>query len=149
MTITIGNFSLADGGDASPGDLRINGKHSVQTAEFLRVSNATPFARGNKVNTITFWCVRDHASYADAQSFLISHNATMPDSGTLTITTEPFEGGITQFTVASAAVESDDGVQMGIATKHTYTVICGALTGGNIAQQSGGGSSPVTRPIPL
>jgi hypothetical protein len=133
MTITIGTFSLADGGDASPGDLRINGKHSVQTAEFLRAANVTPLARGNKVNTISFWCEREHTSYADAQSVLITHNATMPNSGALTIQTEPFEGGIIQFTAQAAAVESDEGTQIaGIVTRHQYTIICGQLTGGSL-----------------
>lgn len=138
MKITLGTFSLADGGDASPGDLRINGKHSVQAAEFLRVANITPFARGNKVNTITFWCEREHASYADAQSFLITHNATMPDSGTLIIQTEPFEGSVTQFTAFAAAVESDEGAQIaGIVTRHQYSVVCGQLTGGAIGLTPG------------
>jgi hypothetical protein len=138
MKITLGTFSLADGGDASPGDLRIDGRHSVQTAEFLRASNVTPVARGNKVNTITFWCEREHASYADAQSFLITHNATMPDSGTLTIQTEPFEGGVIQFTAVAAAVESDHGAQIaGIVTRHQYTIICGQLTGGSIGLTPG------------
>jgi hypothetical protein len=62
----------------------------------------------------------------------------MPDSGTLTIQTEPFEGSIIQYTALAAAVESDEGNQIaGIVTRHQYTIVCGALTGGSIGLASG------------
>lgn len=132
MKITLGNFSLADGGDASPEDLRVNGSYQVQTGQFLRGSVVSLFPRGNQANTITFACTREHASYAAAQAFLFTHAATLPTSGTVTFTSEDWEGGVTAYTAVAAAISGREGSQAGVTTRHQYTILCGALTGGSL-----------------
>ncbi len=148
MKITLGSFSLADGGDASPVGLRINGRYQVQTSGFLRAAASGIFPRGNQVNTITFACTREHASYAAASAFLITHAATMPTGGTLTVATEAWEGTVTKYTAAASAVEARDGTQEGVTTTHQYTILCGAFAGGSLGLNLpvGGGSLGGTLP---
>ena len=104
MQILIGNFSLTAGGDGSPENLRVNGQRQVQTAAFLRTASAGVFARGDRVNTVSFATTREHASY----------------------------GAQVSYAAQASAVAADEGTQQGVTTTHVYTLVCGAIRGGEL-----------------
>ena len=111
MQIFIGNFPLAAGGDEAPENLRINGRRQVQTAGFLRAAGAGVFARGDRVNTISFAVTREHASYGAAEGFLFSHAATLPAGGALAVICEDAGGAQVRYTARASAVTADEGTQ--------------------------------------
>lgn len=132
MKIFLNRFVLAAGGDQSPENLRVNGKQSVQTANLLRADDAGVFPRGGRVNTITFATTREHASCGAAEAFLFTHAATLPSGGLLTAVCEDADGAQVRFQAQAAAVSADEGLQRGITTTHTYTLVCGAIGGGEL-----------------
>ena len=134
MKIFLDQFSLAAGGDESPENFRVHGQSAVQTAGFLRAASAGVFARGGRVNTLSFAVTREHASYGAAEAFLFSHAATLPASGTLTAVCEDAGGAQVRYVAQAAAIRTDEGTQRGITTTHVYTVVCGAITGGELAR---------------
>ena len=138
MKILLNQFSLAAGGDQSPENLRINGQRQVQTAGFLRAASTGVFARGDRVNTLSFAITREHASYGAAESFLFAHAATLPASGTLTAICEDAGGAQVRYTAQASAIRADRGTQRGVTTTHVYTLVCGAITGGDLAIRAGG-----------
>ncbi len=138
MKILIDNFSLTAGGDGSPENLRLNGQREVQTAAFLRAAGAGVFARGDRVNTISFAVTREHASYGAAEGFLFSHAATLPASGALTAICEDARGAQVCYAAQASAVRADEGTQRGITTTHVYTLVCGAIRGGELTMKAEG-----------
>ena len=132
MKILLDHFSLAAGGDESPENLRVNGRRQVQTAVFLRAASAGIYARGERVNTITFAVTREHASYGAAESFLFSHAATLPAAGALTLLCEDAGGAQVRYVARASAVTADEGTQRGVTTTHVYTLVCGAVVGGEL-----------------
>ena len=132
MKILLDHFSLAAGGDESPENLRVNGKRQVQTAGFLRAASAGVYARGERVNTISFAITREHGSYGAAESFLFSHAATLPASGTFIALCEDAGGAQVRYVAHASAVTADEGTQRGVTTTHVYTLVCGAIVGGEL-----------------
>ena len=132
MKIFLDQFCLAAGGDESPENLRVNGQRQVQTADFLRAADAGVFARGGRVNTLSFGITREHASYGAAESFLFAHAAVLPASGTLVVICEDAGGPQVRYAAHAAAVRTDEGTQRGITTTHVYTIVCGTITGGEL-----------------
>lgn len=137
MQIFIGNFSLAAGDGESPENLSINGKRQVQTAGFLRAADAGIFARGDRVNTISFAVTREHASYGAAEGFLFSHAAALPAGGMLTVICEDASGAQVRYAAQASAVTADAGTQRGVTTTHVYTLVCGAICGGELGLRGG------------
>lgn len=135
MKIFIDQFCLANGGDESPVGLSINGQQRVQSVALLRSSTADVYPRGNRVNTVTFAVTRTHASPGAAEGFLFFHAATLPASGDLTFLCEDAEGPAVRYTAAGAAVAADKGAQLGPSTTHQYTVVCGAIGGGELPEK--------------
>lgn len=133
MKILLNRFVLAAGGDQSPENLRVNGQRSVQQVGYLRAAGPGVFARGDRTNTITFATTREHATYGAAEAFLFTHAATLPGSGTLTAICEDAGGAQVRYQAQAAAVTADEGTQRGITTTHTYTLVCGAISGGELS----------------
>ena len=132
MKIFIDQFCLSNGGEESPKVLSINGQQRVQGVPLLRGSVAVVYARGNRVNTVAFSVTREHPSPGAAEGFLFLHAATLPTSGALTFLCEDAEGAAVRYTAAASAVASDKGTQLGLVTTHQYTVVCGAIRGGEL-----------------
>ena len=133
MKILLDHFSLAAGDDESPENLRVNGKRQVQTAGFLRAASAGVYARGERVNTISFAITREHGSYGAAESFLFSHAATLPASGTFTALCEDAGGAQVRYVRTRLRRHgTDEGTQRGVTTTHVYTLVCGAIVGGEL-----------------
>ena len=134
MKILIDNFCLAAGGGESPAGLSINGRQPVQISRGLHAANATVLPLGGRTNTIAFSVTREHPSHGAAEGFLFAHAATLPESGTATFLCEDVDGPQVQYTAVAAAITADDGTQNGANTTHQYTLVCGAITGGELGQ---------------
>ena len=132
MRILIDNFCLAAGGGESPEGLSINGSQPVQVSRLLHAANASVLPLGGRVNTLTFIITREHASHGAAEGFLFAHAATLPESGNATFLCEDVDGPQVQYAAAAAAVTTDHGTQNGNHTTHKYTLVCGAITGGEL-----------------
>ncbi len=133
MRIFIDQFCLVAGGGESPEGLSINGSQPVQISRLLHVANATVLPLGGRVNTIAFSVTREHTSHGAAEGFLFAHAATLPESGTATFLCEDVDGPQVQYAAAAVAVTADDGTLNGNHTTHRYTLVCGAITGGELA----------------
>ena len=133
MKIFLDRFCLAAGGGESPENFRVNGQRAVQTAEFLRAADAGVFARGGRTNTLSFAITREHASCGAAEAFLFAHAATLPADGTLTVICDDAVNPQVRYTAHEAAIGADEGTQRGVTTTHVYTVVCGTITGGELA----------------
>ena len=133
MKIFIDQFCLSNGGDESPNGLSINGQQLVQSTALLQSATAAVTPRGNRVNTIGFAVTREHASHGAAEGFLFFHAVILPASGNVTFLCEDVDGSVVRYTAAGAAVASDKGTQLGITTTHQYTLVCGAIGGGELA----------------
>ena len=134
MKIFIDQFCLADGGEESPKNLSINGQQAVQSVTALGSTTADVYPRGNRVNTVAFAVTREHASDVAAQGFLFQHAATLPSGGTVTFLCESVDGETVRYTGAASAVASDQGTQLGPTSTHRYTLVCGAISGGEPGQ---------------
>ena len=133
MRVFIDNFCLAAGGEESPAGLSINGSQPAQVSRALGAASATVLPLGGRVHTIAFAVTREHPSHGAAEGFLFAHAATLPESGTATFLCEDTGGGPqVQFLAAATAVTADDGTQNGANTTHKYTLVCGAITGGEL-----------------
>ena len=130
MKIFIDQFCLADGGGESPTSLSINGQQAVQSVTALGSTAADVYPRGNRVNTVAFTITREHASEAAAQGFLFQHAATLPGGGTVTFLCEDAGGETVRYMAAASAVASDQGTQLGLTSTHRYSLVCGAISGG-------------------
>ena len=133
MRIFINNFCLSPGGGESPEGLSILGEQPVQVTRFLQTAAASVASPGGRVHTVTFSITREHPSHGDAASFLFTHAATLPLGGNLTFLCEDTAGPQVQYAAAAAAISSDQGTQNGSNTTHRYTLVCGAITGGELA----------------
>ncbi len=130
MKILIDHFCLAAGGTESPGELSIDGQQPVQISRGLHAATASVLPLGGRVNTIAFAVTREHPSHGAAEGFLFAHAATLPESGQAVFLCEDLEGPQVQYTAAAAAVTADLGTRHGNQTTHKYTLVCGAITGG-------------------
>ncbi len=132
MRIFIDHFCLAAGGGESPAALSINGSQPVQISRGLHAAAANVLPLGGRVNTLSFAVTRAHASHGAAEGFLFAHAATLPESGHATFLCEDVDGPQVQYAAAAAAITADHGTQNGNHTTHRYTLVCGALTGGEL-----------------
>ena len=133
MKILIDDFCLAAGGGESPEGLSINGSQPAQISRLLHAANASVLPLGGRVNTIAFAVTREHASNGAAAGFLFAHAATLPESGDATFLCEDAAGPQVEYAAAAAAVTADQGTQNGNRTTHKYTLVCGAITGGELS----------------
>ena len=134
MKVFIDQFCLSNGADESPKGLSINGQQSVQSVALLRGSTANVLPRGNRVNTVAFAVTRLHASGGAAEGFLFCHAATLPASGDLTFLCEDAMGATVRYLATASAVATDKGTLLGLSTTHQYTIVCGAISGGELPE---------------
>ncbi len=132
MKIYIDDFCLAAGGGESPEGLSINGSQPVQISRVLHAATASVLPLGGRVNTLAFAVTREHTSPGAAAGFLFAHAATLPESGDATFLCEDVDGPQVQYAAAAVAITADHGTQNGNQTTHQYTLVCGAITGGEL-----------------
>jgi hypothetical protein len=124
MTITLGAYTLCDGAVrdqdkwCGPAGLRIVSVRASQTAPRIRAARAALFPRANRVESVTFSCVRRCASVAAALTYIEGLPAAVPASGTLTI-------GATSYGTASCDLDVS---LSGSLVRATFTLTAGAAS---------------------
>lgn len=122
MIIKIGNLTLAGEGEEGSRGLRIDGRQLVQQGQFLRATNGRPFARGNRVRTVSFSVHREFDNYRDAETFLLEHAASALTNGTLVMIARADTGAQTRRYLSNAVVEVANGDQIGVSIDFDYVI---------------------------
>lgn len=128
MKIKIENFWLAEAGQLSPDSLRVNGRRSIQIAALLRAEASKTFNRKNTVTTISFSITREHASFREAESYMIEHEAGIPASGIVEFICHDENGGESSFYLDTGFLETSEAYSIGVSTIHSYTIVGGRIT---------------------
>ena len=125
------SFDLIAGLSGSEFDeeFKINGQKLVQVCEFLRGENAKPAGRGNRKTTISWTATKEHSSLHDAEAFLLEHETTIPEEGTLVCIAEG--SGQSSYELSNAELQSHDGSRIGVTTIHKYIFIGGKFSRGD------------------
>jgi hypothetical protein len=134
MRISLNNVWLTNDGTSDlrswtdAHDVRLNGRQIVQDAQFLRALAAQPLARGNQVNQLRFTVTRQHASVAEASSYVLTAFGSLPMSGLATIVCGAY--GETPVTCTFSAVleEMPEGTFHGTRTDTTFVLRGGLIT---------------------
>jgi hypothetical protein len=109
-----------------PAGLRLNGKRVLQVSEKYRKVDVAVFDRKNLRNTFTFQVKRrPFASLALAESFILLHEATLPNAGLITF----YVGEGSEFYMRGGIDSVDLVEQMGVSTVWSYTLIGGRIFG--------------------
>lgn len=128
MKILIDQFVLAAGDAESPSGLKINGKIVAEIAPRLRAMAVRAFDRANLQTSITFKITREHADTRICEAFILRHAVELPRSGLVKFSAADTRGGESDFFLADAVIESDEGEQIGATSIHTYTILGGAIS---------------------
>lgn len=117
MKADYGEVNLAAGGVEGVSGLRINGRQVNQEAQLLRTQAPVLFARGNRSLVIEFSVSRIFDTLADAETFIHSHFAALPQQEDLVFT---LSGGGTK-TYADAVLDACTPAQLGLSVIVTYS----------------------------
>jgi len=134
MRISLNNVWLTNDGSADlhswtdAYDVQLNGRQIVQDAQFLRALAAQPLARGNQVNQLRFKVTRQHASVAEASTFVLTAFSSLPVNGVATIVCGAF--GESPMTCVFNAVleEMPESIFHGTRTDTTFVLRGGLIT---------------------
>jgi hypothetical protein len=126
--IKLGTIYLSEEGDAVSA-FALDGAQLAQVVPLFRAATVQAINRGNRTRTITFTRTRrPHASAEAARLFLADHDKELEgitaDDCVLT-----FRVGGSDYsrTLKDAVVTSHRGEQIGLTTRHTYTLVGGAF----------------------
>jgi hypothetical protein len=127
------NETIICGGETKgqyPENLTINGRRTVQVAEFIRSATAKPYNRGNRRTTVSFQLTVQNTDGMDAGGLLwktsedlLTAAAALPTSGTVVFLCEG--SGRKAYRLLDAVIESDDAQQIGLTIVTRYTIIGG------------------------
>ena len=79
-------------GTSSPQDFSVEGQCGEQVAKFLRGAGVQVLNRGNEQTAVSFKLFRSHGSIQIAQTFALTHRATMPKYGVLKMVSDDGSG---------------------------------------------------------
>lgn len=125
MTITYGSTVLISGGSSGVLALRINGQELVDIAHFFRAAAITAFARANKSTNFEFEAWWNFNTRGLAEAFVISHWASLANSGTLTIVCGDGEVSPVTYTMAAVLESVSLSEWKGISVKMRYAFVGG------------------------
>ncbi len=111
-----------------PTGLQVSGPISLQVAEALRATNATPYNRANLITRVAFTVTRECASAKAAEKFCFTHIRDVLRSGTIYLLCEDNAGAYDTLTLANAVLQEPTCTQIGQSVQIAYTIIGGALT---------------------
>jgi hypothetical protein len=124
MEITLGTTKLCHGASRTqdqwcgPQGLRVSSQRQSQPAPRIRAAQAALFARGNRLETVSFTVTMRCASVSAAASAIVGLPASIPASGALTV-------GGTSYGPASCDFSAE---QIGATVRATFTLIAGAAS---------------------
>jgi hypothetical protein len=125
MKITFGSVTISGGGKESPADCSLEGVRVIQLAQRLRAAGITPLYRQNRQNTFSGTVTREHATTAAAETFLLTHENSLPDQDTLTIKSD---ADATLLTISNAVCVLCRTRYKGSSTITTYQFVGGVVT---------------------
>lgn len=126
--IKLGTIYLSEEGDTVSA-FSLDGAQVAQVAPAFRVDTIKAYNRGNRTRTITFTRTRrPHATAEAARLFLLDHDKEL-EGITATDCVLTFRVGTSDYsrTLKDAVVQSHTGEQIGLTTRHTYTLVGGAF----------------------
>ena len=97
----------------------------IQSSHPVRASYLTHWNRGGRATRLQFSCFRKFASRREAETFCIAHEASLPQGGTVKITTDG-DAGSQLITIQNAEVAEPQFTNMGRLVQISYQIIGGA-----------------------
>jgi len=119
---------LADFGVTSVSGLDLDQGRQVQVSDSVRAKAVTALPRQNRTTTITFSVTRHHANAAAATSWLVGHEATIPDTGLLTVIGLGASGQRIERYLGGAALTGIRGKIIGVSTIQEYHFTGGSFS---------------------
>ena len=120
-TVTLAGVALT--GDVGITGLSVNGQAIVGVTSGVRATAVAVTSRGNASMSISFTALREFASEALLEQFVIAHFGALTKGGALVFTVD----GVSK-TASSAAVQSVAfGEPIGLILPVTYFIICSPL----------------------
>jgi hypothetical protein len=133
MLASIASFQLADGtltGGAGLSDFRMRAQRVFDVVIPLRQANPVPLDRLLRKFDLTFTVKRVHASIKASEQYIQSHEATVPQSGSVTLISA---SGATWFLLNGVLISHELITEIGATTYHSYHIIGGPLSIGSAA----------------
>lgn len=138
-TLRVTLCDLLAAGDSTPrgplDDFRVRNQRAVQTRNYFRAGSASPIYRGNRLCTISFSAFRRLAGVREAEEFVLTHEATLPRTGTL-ICTAQAGGGVTRLTMTDAELTACECHQIGVCGFVHYEFVGAPISANNAAANS-------------
>jgi hypothetical protein len=133
MLASIASFQLADGtltGGAGLSDFRMRAVRVFDVVTPLRQANPVPLDRLLRKFDLTFTVKRVHASIKASEQYIQSHEATVPQSGSVTLISA---SGATWFLLNGVLISHELIDEIGATTYHSYHIVGGPLSIGSAA----------------
>ena len=130
MQVYIASFALAEGSARSVQGFDLSAEESVETVDILRAQYAPSFHRLNTKTSLRFNVSRVWGDAITAQNFLVTHHASMPKTGTVTIVIEDPSGATQRVYIKNCVNKSSKGAIHGACTTvNSYELVGGQCTG--------------------
>lgn len=128
LTIPGSTVILADFGLTSVSGLELDQERQVQVSESVRAYAVIALPRQNRMTALSFSVTRQHAHAAAAASWLVGHEATIPDTGLLTVVGLGAAGQRVERYLANAVLQGMRGRIIGVSTIQEYKFTGGTFT---------------------
>ena len=113
---------LCRGGTEQPIGLSIDAARTVQVVKPIEAAGVSALGRALKQTTVSFSVLREHASYSAAELYVVNHESSLPDNGTLSIRPESAGEAVYE----EAALQQCRVTYLGVTTTATYSFTAGA-----------------------
>jgi hypothetical protein len=126
MKITLGSVVIAGSSmREGPVGFTIDGQRVIEDQDFFRAEYMEFAYRGNRSFTISFSVTREHGDLPTAESFMMTHEATIPDTALLTIETSTSNQNPRKVWFSSAQLQKLKVNQLGMTTITQYVILVG------------------------
>ncbi len=129
MLIAIGSYPLCNGtleGGMSAGDMRLRFTRAIEVVQPLGEGTPATYDRGTRTIDLSFTVARVHVSIKESEVFIAKHDATVPDSGVVAITTT---AGEVAFIENGILIDFQLQSQIGSTTFYHYHITGGLFFG--------------------
>jgi hypothetical protein len=100
---------------------------TIQSSHPVRATYLTHYNRGGRAARLQFACFRKFASRRAAEDFCFRHERTLPQGGTVKITTDS-DAGSQIITISNAEVAEPVFTNLGSLVQISYSIIGGATS---------------------
>ena len=97
---------------------------TIQSSQPVRADYQTQFHRGGRVARLNFSCYRKFSSRRDAETFCFHHEKSIPQGGTVKITTDA-DAGSQLITIGNAEVAEPQFTNLGRLVIINYQIVGG------------------------